>query len=96
MTDIKKPKWDSCDIRGITSAEHVPFSAIDGPVEIGMRVYAKYKDKSIGMDIISEISHDLFEAEIFDIDPHMATYEGLSLEDRVELPRKAICWIQKK
>jgi len=96
MTKIKKINWDDCNIQGITSSEYVSFSAIYGSVENGISVSAKYKGKNINMKIITEISPDLFEAEILDMEPNIATYEDISIGDRVEIPRQSICWIQKK
>ena len=96
MTTVKKPQWDECKIRGLVSKRADAFSAIEGPIENGMIVFAKYKDKNVHMKITGEISIDVFEAVIIDIESNMTDYEGLSINDKVEIPRRFICWLQEK
>ncbi len=101
MTVIKKPKWDTCDRRGITQTHtgNNPsdiFSAIDGPVDIGNSISAFYKGNKIDMKIKDRTSENIFIAVITGFTPPAMQYEDLSLDSLVEIDRQYICWIQKK
>ena len=94
MTEIKKPKWDDCPNRGIIG-ENVSFSDIGEQLKKGMTITAKYKGKNINMKITAETSPGVFNATIFDIEQNAATYEGIAINDIVEIKREAICWHHK-
>ena len=94
MKEIKKPKWDDYATRGVMGSHN--FSDVEEPLKKGISITGKYKDRDIHMTITNEPSPGIFEAEIYDIEPNEATYEGLSIDDIVEIDRKHICWHDKK
>lgn len=93
MSEIKKPKWDKPYMRSVWRGT---IHNVDEPLTQGMKITAKYKGKNIHMKILNETSDDVFESEIFDIEPNATTYEGLSINDVVEIRREDICSHQKK
>jgi hypothetical protein len=98
MTEIKKPKWDQCGKkRGILveGNKGVPFSAIDEPLKKGMTITGIYKGKDITMKILKETSSNVFQAEIFELETNADEYEGLAVNDIVEIHRSAVCWHQR-
>ncbi len=93
MAEIKRPRWDTCE--GLTGIWQGTPDEIGRPLPIIRTITAKYKGRAIRMRITNEPTKNIFEAEIFDIEPDEDTYEGLSIGDIVEVDRASIYYQQK-
>ena len=90
---MKNVEWDKPKIQSFISDENESLSPISEIVTGGMIVSAIYKGEIVYLEIMKESSLEVFSAKIVAFEYPVKKYQGLELEDLVEVPKKMISWV---
>lgn len=92
---MKTIEWQDCLARGAVGSyppEGGKMLDPDGEVIAGMKVFAKYNDLTITLEIQNEIEHHIFSAVVVGFEPVLGEKPtDLNQGDEVIIQRKSIC-----
>lgn len=91
----KRPNWSKCIVQGV--AQKWPNAKLlnpESPIQVGMRVSAKYGENTVYLKITEILQNNDFKAKIEFFEPiNIAPPEDLKEGETVLIDREHICWL---